>query len=236
MRPTRRFLFALCMALSGTGGALLPAAPARAQIGPPGSNNPEQQQEQEDAKRKKREQEFGALNAPLPQLRNAGPCPYVKVLYDAARYVEFKNDVEASAAVGFTGEIQTVSSMCAYKGALPIQVKMQALFEFGRGPQAGASHKTYQYWVAVTDRNHAVLGKEFFNLPVNFPAGSDRVTLAETLGDIVIPRANSKVSGANFEVLIGFMVTPAMAEFNRLGKRFHANAGDAPGQAASARP
>jgi hypothetical protein len=237
MRLNRRFLIALCTALSGAGGALVfHPSPAQAQIGPIGSSNPGQEQEQEDAKRKKREKEFGELNAPLPQLRNAGPCPYVKVLYDAARYVEFRNDAEASANVGFTGEIQNVVSACAYKATSPIQVKLQALFEFGRGPQAEGSRKSYQYWVAVTDRNHAVLAKEFFNLPVTFPAGRDRVTLAETLDDIMIPRANSKVSGANFEVLIGFVVTPAMAEFNRLGKRFHANAGDTPVQAASAAP
>ena len=33
------------------------------------------------------------------------------------------------------------------------------------------------------------------------------------------------VSGANFEVLIGFEVTPSMAAFNREGKRFRPNAG-----------
>jgi hypothetical protein len=32
------------------------------------------------------------------------------------------------------------------------------------------------------------------------------------------------VSGSNFEILVGFEVTPEMAEFNRLGKRFRVNA------------
>ena len=32
-------------------------------------------------------------------------------------------------------------------------------------------------------------------------------------------------SGANFEILVGFDVTPQMAAFNRLGKRFRPNAG-----------
>ena len=34
-------------------------------------------------------------------------------------------------------------------------------------------------------------------------------------------------SGANFEVLVGFDVTPQMAAFNRDGKRFRLNAGSA---------
>ena len=41
----------------------------------------------------------------------------------------------------------------------------------------------------------------------------------ERLDNIVIPRADSKVSGDNFEVLVGFDVSPQQAAFNRLGKR-----------------
>jgi hypothetical protein len=44
------------------------------------------------------------------------------------------------------------------------------------------------------------------------------------------------VSGANFEVLVGFEVTPAMADFNRQGKRFHPNLGESTVQAAAATP
>jgi hypothetical protein len=225
MRPIRSLLFTLCASLS-----LVQALPAHAQYG--GRQSKEDQQEQDDAKRKKREEEFGSLNAPLPQLRNAGPCPYVKVLYDAARYVEFKDNVEASANVGYTGEIQNVASLCAYKADQPISVKARVLFELGRGPQAAGRGKTYRYWVAVTDRNHAVLAKESFSLPVSFPAGQDRVIATENVENIVIPRKNADVSGANFEVLVGFEVTPEMAEFNREGKRFRPMAG----QAAATKP
>jgi hypothetical protein len=87
--------------------------------------------------------------------------------------------------------------------------------------------------VAVTDRNRAVLAKQTFDLPVVFPAGQDRVAVTETLPSVLIPRHDSKVSGANFEVLVGFEVTPAMAAFNRDGKRFRPNAGQVPPQAAS---
>ncbi|MDF2900700.1 MAG: hypothetical protein K0Q62_759, partial [Phenylobacterium sp.] len=75
----------------------------------------QQQQEQEAAKKKKRESEWSDIQAPLPQLRNAGPCPYVKVLYDAGRYVEFKDGREASASVAYTGEIQDIAAGCQYK-------------------------------------------------------------------------------------------------------------------------
>jgi len=81
----------------------------------------------------------------------------VKTLYDAARYVEFKDEREASSNVGFTGEIQGISAGCQYKNDQPIKVTMEMLFELGRGPQAQGREKTYRYWVAVTDRNREIL-------------------------------------------------------------------------------
>ena len=48
--------------------------------------------------------------APLRRRANAGPCPYVKILYDAARYVELTGDRVTMANVGFTGEIEGLAA------------------------------------------------------------------------------------------------------------------------------
>ncbi|HUH23511.1 MAG TPA: Tat pathway signal sequence domain protein, partial [Brevundimonas sp.] len=108
----------------------------------------------------------------------------------------------------------------------PITVDMRVLFNLGRGPQAQGDSRTYRYWVAVTERNKAVLAKTYFDLPVSFD-GADRtqVTQEQT---IVIPRAEATTSGDNFEILVGFDVTPTMVEMNRTGSRFRINAGTAP--------
>ena len=212
----RPLLAALILACAWTA---IPMGAAMAQQGG-GGGDPEA----DAAAKKKKDDEWGDKQAPLPALRNAGPCPYVKTLYDAARYIELKDDKEAAAAVGYTGEIQGLSSTCAYKSDDPIRVSMELLFGLGRGPQATASTKTYRYWVAVTDRNNEVIAKEYFNLPVTFPAGQDRVMVTDKINGILIPRVKASVSGSNFEVLVGFDVTPQMAEFNRLGKRFRPNA------------
>jgi hypothetical protein len=181
--------------------------------------------EQEAKDKKKKEDEWGDKQAPLPALRNAGPCPFVKVLYDAGRYVELKDNKETATAVGYTGEIEGLSSGCAYKSNDPIKVRIELLFGLGKGPQATSRQHTYRYWVAVTDRNNAVIAKEYFNLPVTFPAGQDRALMTDKIQGIVIPRVKPTVSGSNFEVLVGFDVTPEMVAFNRLGKRFRPNAG-----------
>jgi hypothetical protein len=220
----RRFAYLAFMTLA----AALWLAPtlSHAQVGR-GGGGQQQDQEDEDAKTRKRNEEWGnnTSNLPLPQLRNAGPCPYVKVLYDAARYVEVDPSNPVYGQVGYTGEIENLASACEYKSDQPIKVQARILFALGRGPHAQGDHKTYRYWVAVTDRDRAVLAKEYFDLPVSFPAGQDRVEQTEDVLGITIPRANLKVSGANFEVLVGFDVTQEMADFNHNGERFRANAG-----------
>ena len=212
-------LLAAGLILAGTTVPELAAAQRR--------GNDEQQQQEEAAKKRKRDSEWSDSRAPLPQLRNAGPCPYVKVLYDAARYVEFKESREASGAVGFTGEIQGISAGCQYKDDEPIKVQMEVLFALGRGPQAEGQSKNYRYWIAVTKRGDAVIAKEYFDLPITFEEGQDRIYATEQIAQITIPRATMTTSGGNFEVLVGFDVTPEMAAFNRDGKRFRLNAGQA---------
>ena len=163
--------------------------------------------------------------APLRRSAAAGPCPYVKVLYDAARYVELVGDRVTLSNVGFTGEIEGLVSDCAYQSDDPITVQARVQFNLGRGPQAQGDGRTYRYWIAVTERNRAVLAKEYFDLPVNF----DGATTATVTQDqtIIIPRAEATTSGDHFEVLVGFDVTPEMAIFNREGNRFRVNAGAA---------
>ena len=186
----------------------------------------EEEQQKAEAEKRKKDEEWspGANLAPLPGAHNAGPCPFVKVLYDAGRYVEFKDNKVSSSAVGFTGEIQNLSAGCEYKKTDPIHIEVELLFGLGRGPQAVGATKDYTYWVAVTDRNKAVLAKQYFTLHAVFPAGADRIMMTDRVNGISIPRANTAVSGGNFEVLIGFDVTPEMADFNEQGKRFRVNA------------
>lgn len=176
--------------------------------------------EKSAADKEKDREEWEGRDLRLDKRRADGPCPFVKVLYDAARYQDFEGGKVATASVKWTGEINGVVSDCAYKGGEPIELEMMVGFSLGRGPAAQGQSNTYRYWVAVTDKDQAVLAKEYFDLPVTFGADQSRVDVATKLENIVIPRAAATVAGSNFEVLVGFDVTPEMAEFNRDGKRF----------------
>lgn len=188
------------------------------QQGRPGQDRPEPGEQQTGARRPR--------IAPLQRRAAAGPCPYVKILYDAARYVEMTGDRPSAANVGYTGEIEGLVSDCSYQSDEPIEVQTRILFNLGRGPQAQGEGRTYRYWIAVTERNRAVLDKVYFDLPVSFAPGAQTATVTQDQS-IWIPRASATTSGDHFEILVGFDVTPEMAEFNRSGSRFRVNAGTA---------
>jgi hypothetical protein len=105
---------------------------------------------------------------------NVGPCPPAHVLGDAGRLVEF-NGPEAYESVGFTAEVGQVRSACRYVGADPIDMELQIDLAFGRGPAAKDDSHVYNYWVAVTRRDIAVLAKEHYSIKVDFPKGANRM-------------------------------------------------------------
>jgi hypothetical protein len=155
---------------------------------------------------------------------NVGPCPAVRVLYDAQRFVELYGP-ERFENVGYTGEILRASSSCRYIGADPITVSLQLDMAFGKGPKATEASKDVVYWVSVTRKDLVPIARERFTQKVVIPAGSDRIAVQSPVTEIVIPRANKDIAGNNFEILIGFELTDAQLDFNRDGKRFRIDSG-----------
>ncbi|WP_420471388.1 Tat pathway signal sequence domain protein [Brevundimonas sp. FT23042] len=204
--------------VAATLSSVAPVAVAQSRPGGAQQDRPEAGEQRSGARRPR--------IAPLSRRSAAGPCPYVKILYDAARYVEMTGERVSAANVGYTGEIEGLVSDCAYQGDQPIEVQTRVLFNLGRGPQAEGQGRTYRYWIAVTERNAAVLDKVYFDLPVTFEADANTTTVTQD-NTIMIPRATATTSGDNFEILIGFDITPEMAEFNRSGSRFRITAGTA---------
>ncbi|MEA1943028.1 MAG: hypothetical protein U9P68_12365 [Pseudomonadota bacterium] len=162
------------------------------------------------------------LDSPEP---NIGPCPSALSLYDAHRLVEINGEEINYENVGFTAEIIGVRSFCSYYGERPILANLEIDMGFGRGPAARGNAHTYEYFVAVTRRDMAVIHKEVFPVRVEFDAGEDRVYRTEEIEAISIPRAEEGTSGVNFELIVGYELTPEQIEFNRSGQRFRVAAG-----------
>lgn len=221
MKLPRVLLVSLALALSACASRETPTVEL------PGGVNPENQQQAE------RPPNFFDRMIGNDDRPNVGPCPLMGVLYDTARIVKFNQaGSERYANIEFTGEMQGVHGLCRYVDANPIRMNMEIEMAFGRGPAATSDRQTYRYWVAVTRRGRAPIEKVYFDVDVRFPRGESVVTHRERIDEIVIPRANSEISGENFEILVGFELTPEQLQFNRDGRRFRIDAGQtqAPGQ------
>ena len=156
--------------------------------------------------------------------RNPGPCPRAFALHDASRIVNFHGS-ESFSKVGFTAEISNVKSLCRYFADRPIVADLEIEFDAGRGPSSEGDTHTYNMFVAVTRKNLAVIEKLEFPVTVRFPAGADRVSVKERVDRIEIPRINEGTSGENFEIIVGYVLTPEQRAFNADGKRFRPSVG-----------
>lgn len=160
----------------------------------------------------------------LDSRQNAGPCPPVSILYDASRIVELEGDNPNYNNITYTGEMTDVELFCRYIDDQPLRAEIELDFAFGKGPKATSNRHTYTYWVAVTRRSSKVLAKQYFTVDANF-AGSKVAGRQEVIQDIIIPRVDETISGANFEVVVGFELTDDQLTFNREGRRFRLDAG-----------
>ncbi|MEM9669812.1 MAG: hypothetical protein AAF950_12880 [Pseudomonadota bacterium] len=162
--------------------------------------------------------------ATLDDSRNAGPCPTAGALYDTSRIIEFAGDAERYTEITYTGEISGVRLFCRYVGDEPIVAEVEVDFAFGKGPKGEDRYHDYSYFVTVMRRNARVLNQETFTVRADFR--DQEVVAAQDLVDrIEIPRVDDTISGANFEILVGFELTDKQLQFNRDGKRFRLDAG-----------
>jgi hypothetical protein len=156
--------------------------------------------------------------------QNAGPCPPMGSVYDVARYVEFTSGTdETYPNITYTAEIADVRMFCRYAGRDPLVAQMEIDFAFGKGDGARSDRHTYPYFVAVTRRNGKVLAKEYFNVEADFNGGK-LAGKTESIARIEIPRLDESIAGSNFEIVVGFDLTPEQLVFNRAGKRYRLNA------------
>lgn len=166
-----------------------------------------------------------AVRNALDSRPNAGACPPAGSMYAASRIVKLTDPAQATFNnITYTGEIVDVYLVCRYADDDPVRAEIEIDFAFGKGPQGADTTQDYTYWVAVTRRSGKVLNKEFFNVRADFSDG-DVTGSREVIQNIIIPRADSSISAANFEILVGFDLTEEQLEFNKKGQRFRLNAG-----------
>ncbi|GJL92546.1 hypothetical protein [Hyphococcus sp.] len=158
-----------------------------------------------------------AREARKARAANPAPCPNIVVLSEAARFIDF-DGAQTIENVTYTGEVVNVTSTCRYFEDEPIKAGLTIDFAFGRGPKATVDKKVFNYFVAVTRRDSDVIAKVEYPLQVSFSGDQPVQTAKIDIDDIIIPRAGEEISGLNFEIVVGFSVTPQQAIYNRSGK------------------
>lgn len=148
---------------------------------------------------------------------NPAPCPNIIVLSDADRLVEFEGEA-ALENVAYSAEITNVALNCRYFADKPIDASVDIAFAFGKGPKAADNAHEFKYFVAVTRTNVEVIEKAVFSIPVKFDSDKSVRLANEKIKEIIIPRASESTSGTNFEVVVGLVLTPQQAIYNRSGK------------------
>lgn len=147
-------------------------------------------------------------------------CPDVRILSDAATHTRFADgdgrdltDIVAEARLdGFQANCR--EKIDARTKSREVTLELAAIFDVIRGPASTGNAATFQYFVAITDLDRNVLGKEVFDLPVSFERNSFRSTVQDTSVVLLIPMAPSD-SGSSYLVYLGLQLSDRDLDHNR---------------------
>jgi hypothetical protein len=142
-------------------------------------------------------------------------CPRVGVLGDADRVTEF------SAAAGqditdiaFDARLMGVKGSCQFdEENQTVTLVMDVQFSATRGPSYRDA-MNLSYFVATLDDAKNVIGRQQFDLAVRFGSDQVRIEGAEQLSESYALKKKDAL-GAAYQVLVGFVLTPAQLAYNR---------------------
>jgi hypothetical protein len=145
----------------------------------------------------------------------APPCPKVAVLSDAAHLTVYRDGPGRDLTdVVFEAELGRIAGDCVYKKRnTSVTVEMKLAVVARRGPADRDRAAVFEYFVAIVDSQSNVLARQEFRSQVTFrPEQTQLVSLEEL--EQVIPLKRDQ-PGSDFDVLIGFKLTPEQVERNR---------------------
>jgi hypothetical protein len=147
----------------------------------------------------------------------APPCPKVAVLADASHLTVYREGPGRDLTdVVFEADLGRITGQCIYarrKDDVVVDMKVQITAR--RGPADRNRAADFVYFVAVVDAQSNVLARQEFRSQIVFrPDQTTVVTLEELEPRIPLKRDQP---GSDFDVLVGFKLTPEQVERNRAG-------------------
>lgn len=150
----------------------------------------------------------------------APSCPTVLILADAERFTQFRpgrgRDITDIVA---EGEIAGFKGTCEFgKKNATLEMTLSVSFNLTRGAANSDSVVEFPYFVAVPSMYPDPAGKALIPASVQFPGNLSKVRYADEELQLSLPLGNG-LSGASYEVIIGFQLDEDQLAYNRSHKR-----------------
>lgn len=141
------------------------------------------------------------------------PCPSVVVVSDASSTTAFiSKEGKDLTDIAFEAQIEQVGHSCFYNDSL-VTVNTLIRIDGTRGPRSVVTESEVIFFVAIIDKDQNVVGRERFETTLSFNSRRQRAAIVEEIEQIIPIRPNFR--GFDYQILIGFELTPLQLEYNR---------------------
>ena len=143
------------------------------------------------------------------------PCPRVALLADAAHLAVFRNGPGRDLTdIVYEADLGRISGQCIYtRSKSKVTVAMKLTIAAKRGPADRGGVADLPYFVAVVDRQSHILARQEFDTAIGFQPDQTQAATVEELEQIIPLKKDQP--GSDFEVMVGFRLTPEQVKRNR---------------------
>ena len=139
-------------------------------------------------------------------------CPAAAVVSKTGTVTRFAGDERRDVDVTFNAVMTGVRVECQQGSDVDSTISFHVLAS--KGPAAESDTVTLPYYVVVLQDNHRIISKKVFEATIRFRPGQRRVGVREVVRQY-LPDID-RVRRYNYEVLLGFQLTPEEVAFNAL--------------------
>lgn len=139
-------------------------------------------------------------------------CPAVAVVANTGSLTQFTGEGRDIEDIALTAHMTHLRNDCDQTDEVNSLISFDVVAT--RGPAAAQDSFSLPYYVIVLQDNHRIISKKVFEATVDFDPGADRAGVREVVRQY-LPDVN-RARRYDYEVLIGFHLTPEDAAYNAL--------------------
>jgi len=149
--------------------------------------------------------------------KRPGACPRFLILGGAEEVTKFRPGTGRDVTdVAFRVSVADFNGTCGYDKNT-VKVTLNVVFEVERGPASTSRDAAFQYFVAIPEFHPDPAGKRVLPVSVRFQGAAPQLVFVDAV-NMTIP-IKDKQLGADYEVYLGFQLTPDEIEWNRTHRR-----------------